>query len=367
MNNQRMREQSESKRSEQAQGPTELDTTGISTKVSSKKPKKSNSQHFQDTRSQRKKPTSVPGALEDVCPSVRDDCQLAVPSSVKRTFSEIESSPEPLGSLAKKRNTDYKRFFDIPEETARSHTGLTGTFSTFQIGEAAERWSPKRSSPITVAKSLFGELEEPMEDVFEGGAEDMLRLSFTSPLPENGDVCRNLSLNSDGSMHDTSLILYGPEPVLQPNKLTENSLLSEENEKNKNSSNTERVAMVTPTLGQFGRKIEPHGSLLSPLPGLVRSVARSPSFLKPRNGVVFRSYCSSINRSNTSGVSRLSVGSLEPMDVSTSASYHSAFGGATPVQRKPNSCSSVFQVGTPGPQTKVHCWGNVHVLFHFSL
>lgn len=348
INNQTIGGQSESKGSEQAQGPTELDITGISTKASSRKPKKpSHSDHLQDTWSQRKK-LSVPGAPEDICPSVRDDCRLAVPSSVKRTFSEIERSPEPLESLAKKRTMDYKRFFDIPEEIAGSHTGLTGTFSTFQIGEEAEHRSPKRSSPVAVAKSLFSELDEPMEDVFEGGAEDMSHLSFTSPLPGNGDVCRNLSLDSDGSTYETSIPLDGPESVLQPNKLIESSLLSEEKEKNKNSSNTDWVAVVTPTLGPFGRKAESHCSLLSPLPGPVRIVARSSSFLRPRNGVVFRSYCSSINRSNISGVSRLSVGSLEPMDASTSASYHSAFGGATPVQRKPNSCSSVYQVGTQG-------------------
>lgn len=356
ISNQKIGGQSESNRPEQTREHSKFNSTGISTKTSSSETKKSNYDHLPERRSRRKKLKSDFDAQEDICPPVTDDYQLAVPSSVKRTFSEIEISPEPLESQAKKRNIDYKRFFDIPEETARNHTGLTGTFSTFQIGdlliskgdEAAENSSPKRSSPISVAKSLFSELEEPVEDVFKGGAADLSHSSFTSPFPGNGNICRSLSLDSDGSIYETSLIVDSHTSALHPNKPAENTLPTEENEKNKNPTNTELVAMQTPKLGQCWRKAESQCSLLSSLPDHMRSVASSPSFLKPRNGVVFRSYCSSINRSNMSGVSRLSVGSLEAMDVSSSASYHSAFGNATPVQRRPNSSSSVYQVGMKG-------------------
>lgn len=288
---------------------------------------------------------------------MRDDHQLAVPSSVKRSFSEIDQSPDLLESQAKKRNINNKSFFDIPDETAKDHTGLTGTFSTFRLGDllafskgdrAAEHSSPKLSSPIAGAKSLFCELEEPLEDVFEGDAVDVSHSSFTSPFPRSADVCRTLSLDSDGSIYETSLIVDSHASAPQPNPPAENSLPSEENEMSKNSTNAELVAMRTPNLGQCWRKAESQGPLLSSLPERKRSVAGSPSFLKPRNGVVFRSYCSSINRSNVSGVSRLSLGSLEAMDVSTSASYHSAIGNATPVQRRPNSSSSVYQVGLKG-------------------
>ncbi|XP_017261857.1 serine/threonine-protein kinase greatwall [Kryptolebias marmoratus] len=356
INYQKVTGQPESKGPEQARGPTKLDTAGVSTKTSSSVSKTSNYDRLPEKRSLRKKLKSVSGAPEDIRPSVRDGGQLAVPSSVKRTFSETELSPEPLESRAKKRTVDYKRFFDIPEAIARNQTGLTGTFATFQIGdflasakgdEAAERRSPKRSSPIAVAKSLFRELEEPAEDVFEDGAEDMAHLIFTSPLPGNGDICRNLSLDSDGSMHESSLILDSHAAALQPDTPVANSLLSEDNKKKKTSSMCESVATGTPKLG--GRAGSQY-SLLSSLPELV--VAPSPSFLKPRNGVVFRSYCSSINRSNMSGVSRFSVGSVEAMDVSTSASYHSAFGAATPVQRRQNSSSSDYQ--TPRPMSTSH-------------
>uniref|UniRef100_A0A673XT27 Serine/threonine-protein kinase greatwall n=1 Tax=Salmo trutta TaxID=8032 RepID=A0A673XT27_SALTR len=93
-------------------------------------------------------------------------------------------------------------------------------------------------------------------------------------------------------------------------------------------------------------------SFLDRVPELDPSVAKSPSFLKPRNVVAFRSYCSSINRSNMSWNSRLSLGSVEAMDMATSASYHSMPAAVTPVQKRPNSNSSFYQ--TPQPMSTSH-------------
>ncbi|KAM6900356.1 serine/threonine-protein kinase greatwall [Xenentodon cancila] len=333
--------QSESKRLDQACGPTKL---GIPIKASYSLSKTSN---------QGRKLESVSAAEEELCPSVRDDCQPAVPSSVKRTFSDIETSPEPLDIRVKKRNADYKRFYEIPEDIAAGHTGLTGTFCSIQIGNfmastegigAAEHRLPKRSSPIAVAKSLFTELEQPVEEVFEDGSKDISHLSFTSPLHGNGDICRSLSLDSDGSVHETSLT--NDSNVSLQLAVNGKSLSFEEHENNKESppKTPSVVTRQTPKPGRF------QGSFLSPLPDLACGVAQS--FLKPRNVVAFRSYCSSINRSNMSGVSRLSIGSMEPMEVSTSASYHSASGTVTPVQKRSDSNGSAYQ--TPQPMSTSH-------------
>ena len=274
-------------------------------------------------------------AQEDICLSATGDSQTVVPSSVKRTYSEIERSPEPLEIQAKKSNTDYRRCYEIPEETTRLHSGLTGNFSTFQIDgfmastegiELSDERFPKRSSPIAVTKTLFCELEEPAEDVFEDGAKDLSHSSLTSPLAGNSDICRSLSLDSDGSMHETSLTMESHSSLkLSKCPKIGNSILFEGQEENPDSSITESL---------------PH------TPSAVSKLSQSPSFLKPRNVVAFRSYCSSINRSNVSGVSRLSVGSVEAMDFSTSASHHSACGAATPVQNRVSSNSSLCQVGT---------------------
>lgn len=328
--------------------PTKPGTFGFSAKATNNLSNESNPDHLAEKRPHTNKLGSVSTA--------RDDLGLSA-SSVKRTFSDVERSPEPLDLQAKKSNARYKRCYEIPEEAARFHTGLTGTFSSIQIGDfmastegigLAEDRMPKRSSPIAVAKSLFCELEEPTEDVFEDGAKDLSHSSFTSPLAGTSDICRSLSLDSDGSMHETSLTIDSHSSLkLKKCSRSRNSVSSEEQEENRDTSITEpqtsAVATETPKIGNFGRRSDSQCSFLNRLPDLACGDAQSPSFLKPRNVVAFRSYCSSINRSN---MSRLSIGSIEAMDVSTTASYHSASGTATPVQKRPSSNSSLYQVRT---------------------
>lgn len=346
---------SESDGPEQDCAPIKPDTCGFSAKASSLS-NEPNQDHLAE-KNPPNKLRSVLTAREDFCPSA---------SSVKRTFSDVERSPESLEIQAKKSNAHYTRCYEIPEETARFHTGLTGTFSTVQMGDFmastegigfAEDRLPKRSSPIAVAKSLFCELEEPTEDVFADGAKDLSRSSFTSPLAGNSDVCRSLSLDSDGSMHEMSLTIDS-HASHKPNKSSEerNLVSSEEQEGVKESPSAEShpktppavAATQTPKLASFGQRRDSHSPFLNRLPDVACGFAQSPSFLKPRNVVAFRSYCSSINRSSMSGVSRLSMGSVEAMDVSTASSYNSASGNATPVQRRPNTNSSGSQVITQG-------------------
>lgn len=356
-NEQKGRGHSESKVPEQDRVPTTPGPFG-SSKASSKK---STPDHLAEKKPQSNKPESTP-------PDDRDD-QTAVPSSVKRTFSDVERSPEPSHFPAKKSTADYKRCYEIPEKTTRFHTGLTGAFSNIQMGDFMastegigldQDRGPKRSSPIAVAKSLFCELEEPTEDTFEDGAKDLSHSSFTSPLAGNSDICRSLSLDSDESAHETSLTIDS-HASLKPSKCSRNRHLDsfEEQEENKDSFMTESlprtpsvVAAETPKLGHFGLRGESKSSFLNQHSDLAFGVAQSPSFLKPRNVVAFRSYCSSINRSNMSGVSRCSIGSMEAMDVSAVGSYLSGSGIATPVQKRSNSNSSLYQ--TPQPMSTSH-------------
>ncbi|XP_040022750.2 serine/threonine-protein kinase greatwall isoform X1 [Gasterosteus aculeatus] len=278
-------------------------------------------------------------------------------SSLKRKFCEVERSPEPRDSQAKKSNEAYKRCCAVPEETARSHTGLTGTFCTIRIDDflASSKGIgiPKRSSPIACTKSLFGELEEPPQDVFDDGAKDLSGLGSTSPLDGNRDICRSLSLDSDGSVHETSLTIDSRAPFGSRKRSKGNNSAAAEPEGNNNSFITGSLPQTpsqTPKPGNFGRR----GSQCSALNlhDDFAGVGQSPSFLKPRNIVAFRSYCSSINRSNASGVSRFSVGSIEAMDFSNAASHHSASGIVTPVQRRLRSNGSSYQ--TPQPMSTSH-------------
>lgn len=273
-------------------------------------------------------------------------------SSVKRMFSDVDRSPEEIQHRAKKNNVCYNRCYELPSETGTFHTGLTGTFSTIQLLDTTEGslfagdGFPRRSSPITVAKSLFGELNEPPEDVFEDRAKDLSRSGLASPLPRSRDVCRSLSLDSDGSVHETS-----PSPTVSSHaSLKSSKTNSGSSEEDRNSPTAEShpktlLSIVTETpkpdrLGQTGECC----SFSNSLPGLTCAGLPSPSFLRPKNVVVFRSYCSSIDRSNLSGVSRLSMGSVEAMDVSTAASCLSFSGDATPVQKRRSSSASLSQV-----------------------
>ncbi|XP_037311833.2 serine/threonine-protein kinase greatwall [Pungitius pungitius] len=271
-------------------------------------------------------------------------------ASVKRKFSEVERSPEPRReSQAKKSGAAYTRCCEVPPPAAGFHTGLTGTFCTIQIHDflASSEGIPKRSSPIACTKSLFGEPEEPTQDVFDDGAKDLSGLGSTSPPDGNHDVCRSLSLDSDGSAHETSLTADGPASF-GPSKCFENGN-SGEPEGNNNSFMAGSLPQ-TPRPGAFGRRgsqcsaQKPHHDFAG--------VGQSPAFLKPRNIVAFRSYCSSINRSNVSGASRFSAGSIEAMDFSYAASHHSASGIVTPVQKRSRSNGSSYQ--TPQPMSTSH-------------
>lgn len=297
------------------------------------------------------KPESPQGSGPDHKPQTNPSVPTAASSSLKRTFSDVDRSPEEFQKRAKKSNACYVRSCQLPAETGTFHTGLTGTFSTIQLLDgpgSAGRGFPKRSSPVAVAKSLFCELEESAEDVFEDGAtKDLSSSSFTSPLHGNGDVCRSLSLDSDGSALETSLTVDSHASPRSPRR---NSGSSEEGNPRAGGSqaNTPSFSTIaeTPRLDRFSQPGE-SCSFGSSLPGLScggGGGVPSPSFLRPKNVVAFRSYCSSINRSNVSGASRFSVGSLEAMDVSAAASCHSFSGSATPVQKRHSSSRSLSQV-----------------------
>lgn len=271
-------------------------------------------------------------------------------SSGKRTFSDIESSPEAFEKRAKRNNTHYKRCCKVPEEAPRNHTGLTAAFSTVQLDEAPEGRDLKSSSPIGVAKSLFSELEEPTEDVFEDEPRDLSLSSFTSPQAGNSDICRSLSLDSDCSQHETSLTIDSHKSPKQNRSSTIEMFIYSADQGElkftpvtKSYLNIESAALTTtPRLGEVGR--ESQCSSLKRLSDSACGVTQSPSFLKPKTVVAFRSYCSSINRSNMSGVSHYNTGSLEAMDVSPAASYKFGTCSATPVQGRSSSITSNTQV-----------------------
>lgn len=256
-----------------------------------------------------------------VCRSLEKGSALISGSSVKRGFTEVDKSPDQAEIHAKKSTAEYKRSFPIPEIDSRLHTGLTGIFSSVSLGNGGG--IPKQSSPTKVAKNLLCELEEPGENVPISG--------LTSSPQE-----MRRSLDSDGSVHEMSVITSTPPPRGE----TE-ALVSSFEEENETSAIIEAPVSVSVSVSTSLRRHEEHRHLRVTSSNLLKS----PLFLKPKNVVAFRSYCSSINRSNLSYGSRLSSASMDGMDASTSTSFQAAPATNTPVQKKrPSLNSSLYQV-----------------------
>ncbi|XP_048030825.1 serine/threonine-protein kinase greatwall [Megalobrama amblycephala] len=257
-------------------------------------------------------------------------------TSVKRAFEEVEKSPEQAERHCKKNDAMYKRSFHIPEGNSTAHTGLTGIFSIVGLDDVktapfGERMGPKQSSPIAVAKNLFCDLEDQGEGMALLKAETNLS-SPTSP-GDDRNIRRSLSLDLDGSGHEMSLVVNTPQ---KSTDFKHEALSSSFEELDENE--IARPTIATPN--QSSSK-QSERSLLDRPHGLSDSIIKSPGFLKPKNVVVFRSYCSSINRSCTS---HLSLASLDTMEMSASTSFLNAQSVVTPVQKKrPSLSGSLYQ------------------------
>lgn len=274
---------------------------------------------------------------------VKPEPPIEPKTSVKRAFEEVEKSPEQAESYCKKNDAMYKRSFHIPEGNSTAHTGLTGIFSTVGLDDVktalicqqfGERMGPKQSSPIAVAKNLFCDLE----DQGEGMALLKAETNLSSPTSPGDDQNIRRSLDLDSSAHEMSLVVNTPQ---KSTDFKQEALSSSFEELDENE--IARPTIATPKQSSSKQHMsESERSLLDHPHGLSDSMIRSPGFLKPRNVVAFRSYCSSINRSCTS---HLSLASLDTMEMSASTSFHNAQSVVTPVQKKrPSLSGSLYQV-----------------------
>ncbi|CAL8294020.1 unnamed protein product [Lota lota] len=278
------------------------------------------------------------------------DGQAASPALRKRTFADVEKSPEASKSQAKRGYAAYQRCFQIPQE--ERHSGLTGDFSTVRLedfrpspgggpGAVQEQGPTRVSSPLGVTKNLFCELHDPTEEVFL--ARDPENSSFTS----DEELCRSLSLDSDGSLSEMSVVVGdSPAPTAYSPRRAGTAPWSPGGE---HTRDWQASAEPTPQRPALGSNLFRRGELQSPSLGRgpacgTASATQSPYFLKPRAGVAFRSYCSSIDRSNVSSHS------VEAMETSTVASLVTP--AVTPVQSTHSSNGSRYQ--TPQPMTPSH-------------
>ncbi|XP_055037497.2 serine/threonine-protein kinase greatwall [Misgurnus anguillicaudatus] len=278
---------------------------------------------------------------------VRRESPIEPKTSVKRGFEEVDKSPEETENHSKKNDAVYKRCFQIPKSSSGAQTGLTGIFSVVGLDDAksgqvclqfSERMGPKQSSPIAVAKNLFCDLEDPGEEVALHNTKAKGTLSSPTSPCEARNLRRSLSLDSDGSVHDMSLVRNTPQKLTGEKDASSSFEDLDENEISA-ATPVAQPSMATPKHSSAKQQRDFDHSFVDP--GLSNSMLKSPGFLKPKNVVAFRSYCSSINRSCNS---HLSLASLDGMEMSTTGSFHTAPSAVTPVQKKrPSLNSSLYQ------------------------
>ncbi|KAJ8278104.1 hypothetical protein GJAV_G00083860 [Gymnothorax javanicus] len=267
--------------------------------------------------------------LPSVALVTRDHKTGEGPSAQKRGFELVEKSPESCCDEARENDGKNKRFCWVANNAS---SGLTAVFAAVQLDGFGEGVPQVDSAPV--AKNLLSELEDPGKDCGGGkGAGASPDSSPTSFAEDNGNPRRSLSQDSDESLQDMSIISNEDHEVTRLGDWKGGSLPL--------SCEEMELGVGGPSAGARGaERLHSVGSHSLQSGGAFRS----PGLLKPRNVVAFRSYCSSINRSNMSACSRLSLGSVDVMNMSASPSIYSLSAAMTPVQRRnPSASNTPFQ------------------------
>ncbi|XP_015209422.2 serine/threonine-protein kinase greatwall [Lepisosteus oculatus] len=300
-------------------------------------------------------PASVSSKEEE---SLRET--TAVPTgAVKRCFEQVDRSPPDHAVQAKKTTAEYKRGFPISKSETKFSTGLTTAFALVMLEEirsgqdapATSKEEPsERTSPVPIAKNLLCELDE---QCGKHNVLDAMNSSVSSVEEDDRELRRSLSLGSDCSVPDTSVtdkenakldsstkdLPFGNDHRKEDPLLNQQEHLSGTNRLKPLSSTDQSIQGKETELFIDSYPLQSCGTKPAPL-------------LKPKNIVAFRSYCSSINRSNVTESSRMSLGSMDAMETS-SASLRNYSPAVTPVQKSRRSSTfSAYQTPqqTP-PQT----------------
>ncbi|XP_066574063.1 serine/threonine-protein kinase greatwall isoform X2 [Amia ocellicauda] len=311
---------------------------------------------------------------QEVCPSIQVDSKAKASikeatgeqnGAVKRGFEQVDKSPNEVIQL-KKTTAEYKRGCPISEKETTFSTGLTMEFASVMLEDIrggttkttiAEDEMLGRTSPIPVAKNLLGELDE---QPGKHNHKEVINSSFVS-VDEDDEQLRTLNLGLNCSAHDLSNITaILDKDICEVDDCVKDISFEDANENEGslifhqdnlpciNSSNGSKPPHSSSQLIQ-ARERE-HFFDFHPLQPCVAK--KPPSALKQKNVVAFRSYCSSINRSNMTVSSRMSVGSLDVMEMSTT-SFSSIPVAVTPVQKSRRSSTASSQYQTP-QQTHTH-------------
>uniref|UniRef100_A0A8C3TG87 Serine/threonine-protein kinase greatwall n=1 Tax=Chelydra serpentina TaxID=8475 RepID=A0A8C3TG87_CHESE len=276
-------------------------------------------------------------SLVDPAKCIKEEDILEKPG-VKRSFELVDTSPFQELNYVKKSNAEYTRGCQISEFQANQSTGLTTEIQCLMLSgdgglqeihkneEKAkdsiyrEQTSEKSDTPI-IAKNLMHELNADCE---KDGKKEYINSSFLCIDDEK--PLGILSADSDLSFPEISVTESHLEKQLSDLDKSIKELSFEE-------SKTEDMSVMSSCCQDASPRGEEENIVQDskPLCHEQDNMMKTLNLLK-KNVVAFRSYNSPINVSNASEPSRISMASLDVMDVSPacSGSYPMAI---TPAQK----------------------------------
>ncbi|MGH0161811.1 UNVERIFIED_CONTAM: hypothetical protein FKN15_041944 [Acipenser sinensis] len=268
----------------------------------------------------------------------------------KRGFELVGKSPDQVFNQGKRSNAEYKRGCRLPEAKCNFSTGLTMEIEALMLQGTRSETAEEKNVPVI--KNLLCELDETSD---RGNLKEVMNSSFLSVEENDSQLRRNLSLGSDCSLNEMSFIENQHEnEIAELDKSMKDVSFENSTAEDSGGSPVYRRDSVPDadgpnSLDLTGEPIRKSNTEnFFDCQPLQSSVAiKPPAILKHRNVVVFRSYCSSINRSNVSAASRMSMGSMEGMETSA-GSLSGLTMAVTPAQMGRAARTSASLCQTPG-------------------
>ncbi|KAB0406345.1 hypothetical protein E2I00_009102, partial [Balaenoptera physalus] len=278
--------------------------------------------------------------------------------SCKRSFELVDSSPCQEIIQNKKNCIEYKSSNEMRDGYANQRTGLTAEVQDLKLSVYRDQQNdgankenmgnsfidkqqtPEKSPVPVIAKNLMCELDD---DCDKSSKKDYLSSSFL--CSDDDRTPKSIRMDSDSSFPGIS-IMESPlgRQSLDPDKSIKESSLEE--------SNIEDLLPASPSCqeGTLPRGDESPAVQDSNRKMLAPSLEALKTLTSKRNAVAFRSFNSHINASNSSEPSKMSITSLDVMDISCacSGSYSMAI---TPTQKErsymPYQTPNQVTSGTP--------------------
>ncbi|XP_031532240.2 serine/threonine-protein kinase greatwall isoform X2 [Vicugna pacos] len=275
--------------------------------------------------------------------------------SCKRSFELVDSSPCQEIIQNKKNCVEHKHSNEMRDCSANQQTGLTTEVQDLTLSVCGaqhcankenvgssfidKQQTPEKSPVPVIAKNLMCELD----DDCDKSSKDYLSSSF---LCSDGDrTPKSIQMDSDSSFPGIS-IMESPlgRQSLDPDKSIKESSLEESNIEDaltaspSGQESTLRRGEESPALQDHDQK------MLAPSSEVLKTLTAK------RTAVAFRSFNSHINASHVSEPSKMSISSLDAMDVSCAYSDSCPM-VITPTQKeracRPHQTPNQVKSGTP--------------------